>query len=413
MKILYLCHRYPYPPTRGGKIMPFNQIKHLGEQGHQVTVCTLLRNEEEEADAAQPPGLAAYCHALHAVRVHEPIQILRMIARLPTRIPSSMGYFYSPELAAKVRFFLANDKWDLIFVHCSSMAQYVAHVEGIPKLLDFCDMDSQKWLAYSLAKPWPLWVGYRIEGAKLQNEEKRLARQFDLCTVTTRAELKTLDGYRTGTATDWFPHGVDSDYFNPEDPDHAGYEPETLSFIGRMDYYPNQQAMRRFCADVWPLLRQRRPALKLLIVGANPSPAVRCLAQLPGITVTGSVPDVRPWVRRSALMVAPLTIARGTQNKILESMSLGVPVLTTRKAAAGVDAEPGRDLLVADGVEEMVAAVESVLADPKERRRLAVAGRERVLSHHGWAVGMGRMEGCVGRCFEIGARTAAAAGPPR
>ena len=389
--------------------MPFNQIKHLGDRGHQVTVCTLLRNKEEVADAAQPPGLAAYCHALHAIRVHEPIQILRMIASLPTRIPSSMGYFYSSELAMKVSALLADEQWDLIFVHCSSMAQYVAHVEGIPKLLDFCDMDSQKWLAYSLAKPWPLWVGYRIEGAKLQNEEKRLARQFDLCTVTTRAELKSLDGYRTGTATDWFPHGVDSEYFSPAEPEEYGaYEPETLSFIGRMDYYPNQQAMRRFCADVWPLLRQRRPALQLLIVGAKPSPAIRRLAQLPGITVTGSVPDVRPWVRRSALMVAPLTIARGTQNKILEAMAMGVPVLTTRKAAAGVDAEPGRDLLVADSVEEMLAAVESVLADLGERRRLSVAGRERVLSHHDWAVGMGRMEGCVGRCVEIGSKPAVA-----
>ena len=333
MNILYLCHRFPYPPKRGGKIRPFNMIRHLQASGHQVTVCSLARSQAE-ADEGQ--GIAPHCHAFHVAMVKEPVQWARMIVRLPVPTPSSMGYFYSSELAAKVRELLATQRFDLIFVHCSSVAQYVAHVQGIPKILDFGDMDSQKWLEYANYKPFPLSLGYTLEGTKMLWAEKRLARRFDLCTATTRAEWETLDGYGTGAATDWFPNGVDADYFSPTD---EPYDADTISFIGRMDYYPNQECMARFCKEVWPQVKARRAGMKLLIVGADPSPEMRALGQLPGVTVTGSVPDVRPYIRSSALMVAPLAIARGTQNKILEAMAMGVPVVTSRVAAGGVDAE--------------------------------------------------------------------------
>ena len=176
------------------------------------------------------------------------------------------------------------------------MAQYVEHVLDVPKLLDFGDMDSHKWIEYANYKPMPMSWGYQFEGAKMKMAEKRLARRFDLCTATTRAEWQTLEDYATGTATDWFPNGVDSEFFCPGDEPH---DVDTISFIGRMDYYPNQECMSRFCDQVWPLLRARRPNLKLLIVGADPSPAMRRLGERPGVTVTGSVPDVRPYVRKS------------------------------------------------------------------------------------------------------------------
>ncbi len=198
--------------------------------------------------------------------------MLRMVLRLPLVTPSSMGYFYSAELAAKVRELLATQAFDLIFVHCSSVAQYVEHVTHIPKILDFGDMDSQKWLEYAQRKPFPLSLGYRLEGTKMLWAEKRLARRFDLCTATTRAEWETLQDYGTGAATDWFPNGVDAAFFDPAD---AGYDADTISFIGRMDYYPNQECMARFCAEVWPQLKAQRPAMKLLIVGADPSAEMR------------------------------------------------------------------------------------------------------------------------------------------
>src|SRR5205085_2548254 len=229
-------------------------------------------------------GLAEHCRRYLMARVSNPVQALRMVARLPTTHPSSFGYFHSTQLRRLVRDALARESFDLIFVHCSSVAPYVAHVRGIPKILDFGDMDSQKWLEYARYKPFPLSTGYWLEGMKLQREEKRLATMFDFCTATTRTEWQTLESYATGVPTDWFPNGVDSEYFSPG---AEPYDPNTISFIGRMDYYPNQECMFDFCANVLPKLRSQRPAIKLVIVGADPSPAVQKLAELPGVTVTG------------------------------------------------------------------------------------------------------------------------------
>ena len=392
MNILYLCHRFPFPPKRGGKIRPFNMIRHFAARGHRVTVCSLARSAIEAAESA---GIAPYCADFEIAQVSEPVQIARMVARLPLVTPSSMGYFYSRSLAQRVRRRLAKQPWDLIFVHCSSVAQYVEHAHHVPKILDFGDMDSQKWIEYARYKPPPLSWGYRFEGAKMMMAEERLAKRFDLCTATTRAEWRTLESYAAGAVTDWFPNGVDSEFFCP---DGEPYDADTISFVGRMDYYPNQECMRRFCGQVWPLLRARRPNLKLLIVGADPSPAMRQLGELPGVSVTGSVPDVRPYVRKSAVMVAPLAIARGTQNKILESMAMGVPVITSRIAAGGVDAEPGAHLVVADAPQEQADAIVKVLDSPAERQRLALAGRQRMLSHHAWGQSMKRLDAIVERC---------------
>ncbi len=392
MNILYVCHRFPYPPKRGGKIRPFNMIRHLTAQGHRVTVCSLVRSPEE---AEEGRGIAPHCAAFEMGAVREPLQFARMIVNLPRITPSSMGYFHSTALKRRIRELLATQKFDLIFVHCSSVAQYVEDVQGIPKILDFGDMDSQKWLEYAHYKPWPLSWGYTLEGSKMLWAEKRLARKFDLCTATTRAERETLDGYQTGAVTDWFPNGVDAGFFAPVD---EPYEADTISFIGRMDYYPNQECMQRFCDQVWPLLKARRPGMKLLIVGADPSPEMRRLGERLGVTVTGSVPDVRPFVRRSAVMVAPLAIARGTQNKILEAMAMGVPVITSTIAAGGVDAVPGEHLLVADTPQQLADAVLAVVQNPTERQRLAQAGRQRVLSNHDWSQSMKRLDAIIERC---------------
>jgi polysaccharide biosynthesis protein PslH len=393
MKILYVCHRFPFPPRRGGKIRPFNMIRHL-HQSHEVTVASLARSPDEAEEAR---GIAAHCTDFEIYTVRAPLQVARMVVRLPTRVPSSIGYFHSRMLARRIDTLLATRKFDLVIVHCSSVAHYVEHVRGIPKILDFGDMDSQKWLEYARFKRFPLNAGYWLEGRKLLAEEKRLAGRFDFCTATTRLEWETLDGYATGTPTDWFPNGVDSDYFSPS---AEPYDPNLIAFVGRMDYYPNQQCMFEFCADVWPSLRKRRPGLRLAIVGADPAPAVRRLAQLPGVEVTGSVPDVRPWLRRSALTVAPLNIARGTQNKILEAMSLGVPVVASDLAAKGVDAVPGEHLLSAGTAPEYETAIVRILDDATERARLSRAGRERMHTHHAWSRSMARLDAIIERCVD-------------
>jgi len=394
MKILYVCHRFPFPPRRGGKIRPFNMIRHLSAS-HEVTVASLARSAVE---AKEGEGIAPHCAEFHVATVKAPVQWARMIATLPTPITASASYFHSAALAGTIRRLVRERKFDLIFVHCSSVAHYVAGVRDVPKILDFGDMDSQKWLEYARYKPFPLSLGYRWEGLKLRAEEKRLARRFDFCTATTRAEWETLKAYGVDTPSDWFPNGVDSVYFSPAD---EPYDRDTIAFVGRMDYYPNQECMLEFCRTTFPLLRRARPAVKLQIVGAEPSGAIRDLGRIPGVTVTGTVDDVRPYVRRSALTVAPLNIARGTQNKILEAMASGVPAVISRAAAGGVDAVPGEHFVVASAPADARDAILRILDDPAERRRLSAAGRARILSHHAWPSSMKRLDAIIARCVDV------------
>ncbi len=393
MRILYLCHRFPFPPARGGKIRPFNMIRHLSRT-HEVVVASLARSPEE-AEAGR--GIAAHCADHMMGQVSAPAAWARMLLRLPTAEPSSMGYFFAPELKRRIDERLARERFDLVFVHCSSVAPYVAGVTGIPKILDFGDMDSQKWLIYRRFKPFPLSLGYWLEGHKMMRAEKALARRFDLCTCTTRAELETLRGYGLPTPSDWFPNGVDQDYFRPVD---ARCDPDSIAFVGRMDYFPNQQAMRFFCDRVFPLIRQERQNARLSIIGAAPSAEMRRLGEREGITVTGTVPDVRDHVRRAAVAVAPLLIARGTQNKILECMAMGVPVIASRQAAGGVDAVAGEHILVADSPEDYARQALTLMSDPAARQRLAAAGRARVESHHSWPSSMARLDRIVESCLE-------------
>lgn len=386
MKILFVCHRLPFPPKRGGKIRPFNVIRHLTESGHSVCVGSLARSKEE-LEEGQP--LQEYCDKLLVGQISPAAAVAKMVARLPTTVPSSMGYFYSRSLHQQIREELRRSTYDLIFVHCSSVAQYVRSARGIPSILDFGDMDSQKWLDYSSYRRFPLSVGYWLEGNKLCREEKRLARRFSLSTCTTEAELATLRSFDAAPKLDWFPNGVDADFFSPT---QAPYDPDQICFIGRMDYYPNQQAMIDFCDCVLPLIQTRRPETKLIIVGAEPSTEIKNLARRTGVTVTGTVPDVRDYVRRSSLSVAPLAIARGTQNKILESMAMGVPVVCSRNAAGGIDAIPGQHVLVAESADQYADNIIRVLDNPDERQGLSVSARQRVLSNHSWPASMAKLD---------------------
>jgi len=399
MRILLVCHRLPYPPDRGGKIRPFHVIEHLGRE-HEVVVASVAHSA---AELAAGEGLAGHCARVLAERVAPLAATARMVLRLPTPVPSSMGYFHAPALARRVRREAAARPFDMVFVHCSSVAHYVDAVEAPVRVIDFGDMDSQKWLAYADWRAFPLSLGYRLEGRKLERAERRLAARFDMCTVTTRLERETLEGFGTGAAVEWFPNGVDAGAFAPGS---EPVEPDSLVFLGRMDYYPNAECMVEFCRRTLPLVRRRRPGATLTIVGAKPSAAVRALGRLPGVRVTGSVPDVRPFARRSAAAVAPLRIARGTQNKILETMAMGIPTIATDVAARGVDAVPGEHLLVGTTPEEIADRVVRVLEDAGEARRLGEAGRARMLSHHSWARAMRELDRILDQTF-------AAAGSPR
>jgi sugar transferase (PEP-CTERM/EpsH1 system associated) len=392
VKILFVCHRFPYPPTQGGNIRSFNMIRHLSRHA-SVTVASIVHSQAE-ADAGA--GIEPYCDNYKAFVVPEWRAWLQMILRVPSPIPSSLGYFASAHLRRFIAKEAATGGYDMAFVHCSSVAPYVAGFHGLPKLLDFADMDSAKWALYADARPFPLSFVYGLEAWKLRRLEASLAADFDLSTCTTAAELETLDELGTAPATGWFPNGVDIEFFQPTP---EPWDPDLICFTGRMDYFPNQQGVSWFAREVLPLVQAQRPAARFTAVGAAPPAAIRKLAELPGVTVTGTVPDVRPFTQRAAVSVAPLFLARGVQNKVLESMAMGVPVVSSLPAARGVDAVPGEHLLTAEGPPEFARAVLSLMADTARRDQLARAGRERVLSHHTWARAMQVMDELLANRF--------------
>ena len=360
-----------------------------------MTVASPVRSQKE-AEAGL--GLRDYCSNYLTDIITKPKAMIYILKNLSTNQPSSMGYFYSNKLYKRVQAEMEKEKFDLVFVHCSSVAQYVENVEGMPKILDFGDMDSQKWVIYGKVRQFPLNIIYRIEGKRLQQAEADLARKFDYCTCTTLEEMKTLESYNVGARTAWFPNGVDTEYFKPST---EPYEPDTICFIGRMDYYPNQECMLEFCSKTLPLIKKKRPHLRMFIIGANPSGAIRKLERIPGVVVTGSVPDVRPYVWKCSVNVAPLNIARGTQNKILESLAMGVPTVASIHAATGIDAVPGEHFLTASSHQEFTEAVIRLLSNKKERQRYSEAGRARMLSHHGWEGSMKKLDEIIKDCIAI------------
>ncbi len=354
-------------------------------------MASLSRSPEETADCQ---GIKDFCHKFVLVEICEPLQKIRMVSRLLSKDPSSMGYFYSNELQNEVNQLLHDNIYDLIVVFSSSAAQYVEHVSDTPKMLDFCDMDSQKWLAYVDYKKWPISAGYALEGRKLEADEKRLAKKFDLCSCATDFEVETLDSYQTGVASGYFPNGVDSDFFKPI---NVQYTKNSICFVGRMDYYPNEVCIINFCHEVLPIIREKYPDVTFKVIGAAPPTAVLDLNEIPGVLVTGTVDDIRKHVQSCQVMVTPLVIARGTQNKILEGMAMGLPVVSSHLAARGVDAVVGEHILAATTPEQYADEVMSLFADPQKQQKFSVAGRARVLSHHNWPRGMEMMGDCIDR----------------
>jgi sugar transferase (PEP-CTERM/EpsH1 system associated) len=272
------------------------------------------------------------------------------------------------------------------------MAQYVLNVRASAKILDYGDLDSGKWADYSRSKSFPFTLGYKLEAHKMRSYEKEVAGHFDRCTVTTPGELEEFQKLGVSQPCSVIPNGVDSQYFRSTATER---DPNVIVFVGRMDYFPNIDGMLYFTRDVFPIVRRDIPNAQLRIVGSNPSRAIRDLGSMPGVTVTGHVPDVRPYLDNATLAVAPLRLARGTQNKILEAMAMSLPVVATSAAAKGINAIPGQHLAVGDTPNEFATLIVELLKDPDLRERLSVAGYGQIESAHAWPNSMAILDGIL------------------
>jgi sugar transferase (PEP-CTERM/EpsH1 system associated) len=255
--------------------------------------------------------------------------------------------------------------------------------------MDFVDVDSEKWQEYGRTMAPPLsWV-YRAEARQLQTHERKAAARASRSLVVTDEERAVLERTTGWTTTTVVPNGVDLDYFAP--PASPSDRP-VIVVTGAMDYPPNVEGACWFAQRVLPLVRAVVPAASFVIAGKNPVRRVRRLAALPGVVVTGTVPDIRPHLHEAAVAVSPLRIARGVQNKILEAMATALPVVATTAAHRGLLARPSTDLLVAETPDQFATAVTTLLQSPAERRAIGDAGRRFVETHHAWPTSLAMID---------------------
>lgn len=389
--LLYLVHRLPYPPNKGDKVRSYHLLKHLARH-HRVFLGTFV---DDPADEAYVDTVRNLCQDLHVVRLHPRIARLRSLSGLLTRQALGLRYYRNAGLQSWVNQTRADQKIDATVVFSSVMAQYLDDVPGdahSPVLVDFVDVDSAKWTQYAARHRWPLSWLYRREGDHLLAYECAVAARSARSFFVTENETALFQKMAPECADKVEPmsNGVDADYFSPDvgraSPfAHAGKQPQEipLVFTGAMDYWPNIDAVTWFVSDILPALRQTWPQLRFYIVGRSPPPAVQALA-CDSVVVTGTVPDVRPYLQHAAVVVAPLRVARGIQNKILEAMAMGRPVVASRSCVEAIDAHSGAELVSADDSHEFVREINALLHAPALSAAVGRAGRQRVVESYSW-----------------------------
>ncbi len=401
-EILFLAHRIPFPPDRGDKIRTFHELKHLAGLGTVHLACFA----DDEADAANLAGLRkAIGPALG--EVHVEVRRISKIAAGARAIlkgrPVSLTLFDSPALRGFVGRILADGRIDTVFAFSGQMAQFVPEGVRARFVMDFGDVDSAKFEAYG-AESGAMALIHRREGSKLAAFERSVAARADVSLFVSGAEA---DLFRTRSGLEGadiraLQNGVDLDYYDPgadferlsrfSSPAKAG-EGDTplIVFTGQMDYAPNIDAVRWFAGEVMPML----PKARFAIVGRKPPEAVRRLAG-PRIIVTGAVADVRSWLAAAEIVAAPLRIARGIQNKVLEAMAMARPVVASPAAFEGIEAEPGRHLLVSSGAEAQAEAIAGLLADPARAEAMGEDARRRMEQVYRWEARLAPLAGIVG-----------------
>ena len=396
MKILCLCHRIPYPPDKGDKIRSFHQVRALSKN-HRVHLAFLI---DDPADRTHLDAVERFSATVDWAYRGRQASMARAAFALPSRTPFSVAAFHSPTLHRKVRDRIRAERPDAALVFSTAMAPYVRRERGMAKVLDLVDADSAKWRSYADSHTPPLSWMYREEAKRLSRYEVAAVEDFDEAIVVSEAEAELLRAAGSRREITVIPNGVDVEYFQPEaNSPETDAEPAVV-FCGAMDYLPNVDGARTFAAEVFPLIRSKEGTCTFYIVGRNPTAAVRKLAELPGIVVTGSVPDTRPYLRRSRVAVAPLRIARGIQNKVLEAMAMGLPIVGTRVAFQGIGATSEDGARISDSPREMAEAVLELLKSPEARRRSGARARQFVMERHRWEGHHGMLEALLQRACE-------------
>lgn len=392
--LLFLAHRVPYPPDKGEKIRAYHVLKHLSENFRIHLGCFA----DDPGDEKYAAPLREICESVLVAPLNRKAAILRGLSHLMLGGCLSEGYFRDARMTRFVTQIVQRVKPQAMFLYCSAMAPYaMPYASSHRVLVDMVDVDSEKYRAYSENAAWPLSMLYAKEARALFALERRAALTFERSFFVSKAEADTFlkNAPEACDRVGYFHNGVDLDYFSPAH-DFAnpfGDDALPLVFTGTMDYRPNVEAVAWFAETVFAEIRRKHAKAEFWIVGANPAPRVTKLADGEGIHVTGRVADVRPYLKHARCVVAPLHIARGVQNKVLEAMAMAKAVVATEAACEGISARAGTELLVAEGPAAFASAVSSVLSG--DARQIAQAARARVETDYQWTSNLRMLDGLL------------------
>jgi polysaccharide biosynthesis protein PslH len=385
MRIFYICRRVPFPPDRGDKIATFNEIRHLSRR-HEVHVFCL---GDGSRDLENIPGLGKYAKSVTAASVNGMKIKLRALRALLTGAPLSVAALDETELHAAIRQKFDELRPDLIFVYSSNMAGFAEHFRGVPRIMQFGDVDSLKWRQYADCSRIPMkWI-YAIEERRLLSYERRIAHSFSQALVHTEVERRDFERLIPGVSATLVGNGVDLDYFRPAG---RAKRPGSIVFTGVMDYRPNVDAAVWFCDEILPLVRSQIPEANFTICGSRPSAAVLSLARQKGVTVTGQVRDTRSYLDRAEVFAAPLRMARGVQNKVLEALAMGLPCVTSVAAWSGTVVPQGEGILATDNPREFAEHVIRLLRDGDWRAEMARRARAAAEVNYQWEAQLARLD---------------------
>jgi sugar transferase (PEP-CTERM/EpsH1 system associated) len=386
-EILFLCHRIPFPPDRGDKIRSHHLLKALA----QMALVHVGTFGETEADMAAEAELAQIAASHCLIRRTKPLPLAGVEA-LGAGKPVSLTAWDSAALRAWIAKTLAERPIETIFVFSGQMGQYVPDSFAGRVAIDLCDVDSAKFEAYGQNGSFPRSIIDRREGRVLAREEERLAHRADVTLLISDNEASLFRSRLrdpAGTDIRAIRNGIDAELFDPAKvqphPELSGESGPQIVFTGQMDYQPNVEAAERVIRAILPGIRARHPEAIFHVVGR--APAAKLLAQdgKDNIRVWGEVPDVKPFLRAADIVIAPLTIARGIQNKVLEAMAMARPVLVSPEAATGIDAEDGKHFAIADGDGMMVTRALALIEQRDEAAAMGRAARDYVLQHQSWS----------------------------
>ncbi len=384
-EILFLAHRIPWPADRGDKIRSYNILRHLAEMA-PVHVGAFA---DDDRDMGFIPAMQPLFVSTHAELRDKP-QWRAGVEALMSGASVSVASFASDSMRAWVNDVIAAHNITHIFVFSGQMAQYIPADFTGRVVMDFVDVDSAKFASYAKAgNPLMRWVNAR-EAKKLGAFEQETAQRADCNLLVSEAEAAIFraGGTLGADRVKALSNGIDTIFYDPNavfDLPKKQVHGQMIAFTGQMDYRPNIEAVCDFAKGAFQIIRSRNPKTVFAIVGRNPAPAVLALRQMPGVTVTGAVDDVRSWLSVADVIVAPLNIARGIQNKVLEAMAMAKPVVVSAAAAEGIDAKDGTHFIVASNPERQAQIVCDLLSNKSARIRLGNAARAHVVKEYGWA----------------------------